>query len=286
MSERRAILARLAPAVLLIGLALAWLLPDPPSLRLTTSDTQPAEAWAAALDALPDAPLVLVGFDPDVGTYAEVRPTVRAAIADLLNRNARLALVSLTPEGRALLVTELDRLRRSEVNVARLLDLGYLPGAEAALVSIAAAPPLPSGAAGEVARRLSEDGTDAVDAVLVVGGNDLGPRSWVEQVAPRVPGTPIVAIAPTVLLPELQPYLASGQLAALLGTPRDGATYRAAVDVGSLGRLREQGEPPIAALMLGLFVAVVVVGQAWGRRLVDQVREGRHDGRHDGREGG
>jgi hypothetical protein len=282
MSERRAVLARLAPAVLLIGLAAAWLLPDSAALRLASSDREPADGWAAALDALPAAPLVLVGFDPDVGTYAEVRPTVRAALADLLNRNARVALVSLTPEGRALLVTELSRLRRSEANAARLLDLGYVPGAEAALVSIAAGPPLPAGAQGEVARRLSDEGIGGVDAAVVVGGNDLGPRSWVEQVAPRLPGLPILAVAPTVLLPELQPYLASGQLAALLGTPRDGATYRSTVDLGSLGRLREDGEPPLAALTLGLLIAVLVVGQAWGRRLVDQVREGAHDGRDAG----
>jgi hypothetical protein len=279
MSDRRAILARLAPAVLLIGLAAAWLLPDSASLRLTGSDATASDRWTAVLDELPDAPLVLVGFDPDLGTYAEVRPTVRAMLADLLNRNARLALVSLTPEGRALLVTELDRLRRNAANPARLLDLGFLPGAEAALVAIAAAPPLPPGSEGEAARRLADGGIDAVDAVVVVGGNDLGPRSWVEQVVPRVPGTPVLAIAPTVLLPELQPYVGSGQLAALIGTPRDGATYRAAVDLGALGQLREQGEPPLAALTLGLLVAVLAVGQAWGRRLVDQVREGRHDGR-------
>lgn len=277
MSDRGAILARLAPAILVLVLAAAWLLPDLASLRLASSDGAPAERWAAALDELPDAPLVLVGFDPDLGTYAEVRPTVRAALADLLNRNARLALISLTPEGRALMVTELERLRRGEANTARLLDLGYLPGAEAALVAIASDPPLPSRAEGEAARRLGDEGIDAVDAMVVVGGNDLGPRSWVEQVGPRVPGTPIVAIAPTVLLPELQPYLDSGQLAALLGTPRDGATYRAAVDVGALGRLREQGEPPVAALTLGLLIALLVIGQAWGRRLVDRVREGRHE---------
>ena len=51
-------------------------------------------------DDLPAGPLVLVGFDPDLGTYAEVRPTVRTALADLLDRDARLAFISLTPEGR------------------------------------------------------------------------------------------------------------------------------------------------------------------------------------------
>lgn len=282
MSERRAQLVRLAPVLLLVGLAAAWLLPDPDSLRLASSDRSAADGWTTTLDELPDDPTVLVGFDPDIGTYAEVRPTVRTALADLLNRNARLLFVSLTPEGRALLVAELERLRRGEANAARLLDLGYLPGAEAALVSIAASPPLPAGSEGEIARRLADEGIAAVDAAVVIGGNDLGPRSWVEQVAPRVPSLPILAIAPTVLLPELQPYLASGQLAALLGTPRDGAAYRSVADVGSLGRLREAEEPPVTALTLGLLIAVAIVGQAWGSRLVAQLRAADRDGRELG----
>lgn len=282
MSDRRALLVRLAPAVLLIGLAAAWLLPDAAGLRLASADASPAEAWSAALDALPDDPIVLVGFDPDIGTYAEVRPTVRAALADLLNRNARVAVVSLTPEGRALLVSELARLRGSDANGATVLDLGFLPGSEAALVSIASGPPVPTTATGDTARRLAGDGMGAVDAAVVVGGNDIGPRSWVEQVGPRVAGLPILAIAPTVLLPELQPYLVTGQLAALLGTPRDGAAYRSHAELGSLDRLREPGEPRVVALTLGLLIAVLVIGQAWGGRLVRQLREAGRDGREPG----
>ena len=272
-------LVRLAPALLLLGLAAAWLLPDPGSLRLASADRSAADGWIEALDALPEDATVLVGFDPDVGTYAEIRPTVRAALADLLNRNARIVLVSLTPEGRALSVAEQARLRRGEANAARILDIGYLPGAEAALVSIASVPRVPDPTAGEIARRLASQGIEAVDAALVVGGNDLGPRSWVEQFAPRVEELPLLAIAPTVLLPELQPYVASGQLAALLGTPRDGAAYRSIVELGPLDRLREPAEPPVAALTLGLLVAVAVVGQAWGGRLAAELRRNDRESR-------
>ena len=282
MNDRRAILARLAPAVLLVGLAAAWLLPESGALRLASADQATADAWTAALDGLPAASTVLIGFDPDVGTYPEVRPTVRTTLADLLNRDARLVFVSLTPEGRALLVSELARLRRGEANAARILDLGYLPGAEAALVSIAGAPPVPAGAEGEIARRVRDEGIDAMDAILVVGGNDLGPRSWVEQVRPRIGPMPILAIAPTVLLPELQPYLGSGQLAALLATPRDGAAYRDGAELGPLERLREAGEPRTAAVLFGLLVALLVVGQAWGGRIAGQLREAAHEPRDGG----
>lgn len=279
MSDRRALLERLAPAALIVVLAAAWLLPETGAVRLASPDRTAADGWTEALDALPEAATVLVGFDPDIGTYPEVRATVRVALADLLNREGRLAFVSLTPEGRALLVSELARLRRERANDARLLDLGYLPGAEAALVSIARRPPVPSGAEGELAARIAAEGIEAVDAILVVGGNDLGPRSWVEQVRPRVDDVPILAIAPTVLLPELQPYVGSGQLAALLGTPRDGAAYRDAAELGPLERLRESREVGAAAVLIGLLLAVLVVGQAWGRRLLAQLRETGRDGR-------
>lgn len=279
MTDRRALLARLAPAALITLLAAAWLLPETGAVRLASADPSAALGWTEALDALPEDATVLVGFDPDIGTYPEVRATVRVALADLLDRDARLALLSLTPEGRALLVSELARLRRGDANATRLLDLGYLPGAEAALVSIARRPSVPPDADGELARRIDAEGIDAIDAILVVGGNDLGPRSWVEQVRPRAGDTPILAIAPTVVLPELQPYLASGQLAALLGTPRDGAAYRAGPELGRLDPLREAPEPGAAAVLIGLLLAVAAVGEAWGRRLLAQVRETGRDGR-------
>lgn len=278
MTDRRALAQRLAPLVLLVLLAGAWLVPAPALLRLGSSGPEPADRWSDALDALSDDALVLVGFDPDVGTYAEIRATVRAALADLLNRDARLAFVNLTPEGRALLIAELARLGRGEANPTRWLDLGFLPGAEAALVSLAGALDVPGDADGAIARRLETEGTDAVEALLVVGGNDLGPRSWVEQVLPRLGDRPLLAIAPTILLPELQPFLATGQVDALLATPGDGAAYRAAVELGPLERLREP-EPSVLPLLLGMLVALGVLGQAWVTRAGSSIREFGREGR-------
>ena len=277
MSDRGQLLVRLAPLALVVVLAAAWLLPAVGGLRLASADESASSRWTAALDALPPDPVVLVGFDPDLGTFAEVRPTVRAALADLLNRDARLVFVSLTPEGRALGLAELDRLARAETNPTRRLDLGFRPGAEAALVALAHDPQVPAGADGGLARIVADEGIGAFDAALVVGGNDLGPRSWVEQLQPRVDGLMLLAIAPTSLLPELQPYTETGQLAALLATPRDGAAYRSQADLGALERLRETPELPVAAVAIGLVAAIVVLGQAWGTRLAGQLRGAGHE---------
>jgi hypothetical protein len=253
MSDRARLLRRAAPAVLLVALALASQLPMPAGLELAAPDPRAADAMTAALDGLPGQPSVLVGFDPDLGTYAEVRPTVRVLVAELLARDASLAFVSLTAEGRALAAAELARLARLGTDADAVRDLGFIAGAEAGLVDLA------------------ETGTAGIDAVVVVGGNDLGPRSWVEQVLSRVDDVPLLAVTPAVLLPEVQPYVLSRQLDAALVTPREGAAFRAAASASP-----DSGdEPGTLPIVVGMLVAVVVLGQALAGRLAGVLRANR-----------
>ncbi len=244
MSDRVRLLRWVGPAALVAALVVGTAIPTPDWLRLGTPDPRAADGMAAVLDALPDRASVLVGFDPDLGTYAEVRPTVRALFADLLDRDARLAFVSLTAEGRALAIAERDRLERAGGDAGAFADLGFVAGAEAGLV--------------DLAQGLSE----RYDAIVVVGGNDLGPRSWVEQVLPRVRDIPLMAVTPVILLPEVGPYLASGQLDAALITPREGAAYRAGLDLDGPSSPVEGREPSTLAILLGVLAAVAVLGQA------------------------
>lgn len=237
-------------------------MPALPGLDLAPSDTEAVAAWDATLDDLPPTPLVLVAFDADVGTYAEIRPTVRAAIGDLLAREARLAFVSLTPDGRALALGELDRLETGGANPQRRVDLGFVPGAEAAIVELARDLPLPADAPAAIARRIADQGPEAIDALFVVGGNEIGPRSWLEQFLPRVGPRPVVAVAPTILLPELLPYAESGQIGGLIATPGDGAAYRDTVWLGNLDRFADAAPPRPLPVAIGLLVAVAILGWA------------------------
>ena len=187
MAERRALLRRLAPALLLVALGIAWLVPALPGLDLAPSETDAAAAWERPSTSCRRTPLVLVAFDADLGTYAEIRPTVRAAIGDLLAREARLAFVSLTPEGRALASGELDRSSARGEPAAPdrpRLRAGRRGGHRRAVARAA-------GAGGRlVVPGLTDEGIAAIDAVFVVGGNDIGPRSWVEQFLPRIARVP------------------------------------------------------------------------------------------------
>ncbi len=217
---------RLAPLTLIAVIVIGVVVGSVGGLRLGAPRSAAAWAFQAALDGAVARGRVLVAFDPDIGTYAEIRPAVRAALAQLAAHGASLSFISFSPEGRALAVAELDRLGRGSVQASHLLDLGFRAGAEAGLIG-AVRSAIPDAASGALADGLRADGggVAAFDMTLVVGGTEIGPRSWVEQVAPRVPQLRALAIVPTVLEPLAAPYARSGQLAALLATTRDAAAY-------------------------------------------------------------
>ena len=259
----------LAPVALLalLGLA-AFVRPGDGGgpLLLANPDRSRVSEVRAVMARLPETPLVLVGLDPDLGTYAEIRAVVRAAFDDLRARHARLAVISFTPEGRAVAAAEIDRLERSGVGSDALLDLGFIAGAEAGMVR-AVTDLVPDEAVGTLADdvRQAGGGMGAFDLALVIGGGDLGPRSWVEQVSTRLPALPIIAIAPTFAQPELAPYLRTGQLVALLATLRDGAAYVAAVGdaaTPTLGDAPRERVPSALAMLLGMLLALAVLAVA------------------------
>lgn len=279
----------IAPFALLGLLAVAVVLPNlAPPLSLANPDRTSASGFRAALAALPARPLVLVAFDADFGTYPEITYATRSVLDDLAREGASLAVVSYSPEGRALAGAELERLRRGGMGDDRLLDLGYRSGVEAALVQSVTSV-VTEASSGPIAVRIrgGGGGIDAFDAALIVGGSDLGPRIWVEQVATRSPELPLLAIAPTFLRPELQPYLASGQLAGLLGTLRDGVAYGAdsadsadsadAADSAGIARSAAATDRPPSALamLLGMLVAIGVLLEATGGRLTSWLGEQR-----------
>jgi hypothetical protein len=287
--RRRPALATLAAPALLVVLAAATIIgphDETDGLALAAPDLSRVSEVRAALAGLPDDPLVLVGMDADLGTYPEIRTTVRALMADLRSRGASLAFISFSTEGRAVAAAELDRLREQGVDEGRLLDLGFVAGAEAGLVR-SVGTLLPRSATGDLAGEVRSrgGGIAAFDLAVVVGGIDFGPRSWVEQVGTRLPALPVVAVAPTVAQPELAPYLRTGQLAALLATVRDGTAYTELVE--SQQPPAASGAPPpepihsSLAMLIGMLVALAVIGR---NLLVGGRQSRRADGEEPGAE--
>jgi hypothetical protein len=264
---RVARLRRSAPALLLLlALAVASLLSGGTvGLRLASPDRSHVDQLRSAIVRLPSSALVLIAFDADLGTYAEIRATTRVAIADLAAHGARLAIVSFTPEGRAIAAAERERITRAGGGEPPA-DLGFVAGSEAGLVrSIESI--VPFAAEGDLfdAIRQRGGGIGAFDMVLIVSGSDISARSWVEQVGTRLPELSMVAIAPTFLDPELEPYLRSGQLTALLATLREGVAYAEAVSTGSAASPGPLVGP--LPMLVGMLAALAVMAEAAFRRL-------------------
>lgn len=218
-----------------------------------------AEAFMREIDELDDGRPALVVFDADLGTYGEIVHPTRAALRQLTAAGRPISIVSFTPEGRLLALAELDRLADGAAAGGTPRDLGYRAGAEAAL-----------------ARSVEELDLASFELVLLVGGSDIGPRSWVEQVQPRTGGPQaqrLIAIAPSLLLPELEPYRSTAQLAALLSNPRDGLAYAARVDADTEPSGRAPGVPPSGlAVLVGMVAALGVLALALARRVLVGVR--------------
>lgn len=264
---RRPSAATIGLALFFAAMAAAILVRPGENAGLQLANPDPARAREVRLAITGDLPangLVLVGMDGDLGTYPEIRAATRAAFVDLIDRGASLAFVSYTPEGRAIAVAEVQRLRGRATRPDSVLDLGYVTGSEAGMVRTVT-DLLPTDAAGSFADavRSRGGGMSAFDMALVVSGSDLGARSWMEQVSTRLPNLPIVAIAPTFAQPELQPYLRTGQLAGLLATTRDDAAYVELVAAAQppAGARKLDLPPAAAAIFIGLLVALGVL--AW-----------------------
>lgn len=262
----RGVARRSAPLLLLLLLAAAWLVPlgsGEPGLRLATPDRSRVDRFRAAIDGLPSEPLVLVAFDPDLGTYPEIRSATRAMLADLDGHGARTALVSFTPDGRALAAAERDRIAREGGTPPA--DLGFVAGSEAGLVR-GIATIVPESATSVTAEmiRARGGGIAAFDLVVVISGSDLSARSWIEQVGSRLPDLKLASIAPTFLDPELEPYLGSGQLVGLLATLRDGVAYADAV--GGSSAASAGATPAALPMLVGMLLALAALLDAAVRR--------------------
>lgn len=262
-------LRRAAPGlILLVLLAGATLVPaaNQSGLRLESPDRSRVDQLRAAIGDLAIGALVLVACDADLGTYPEIRAATRAALADLSAHGAQLAIVSFTPDGRAIAAAEQDRIAREGID-APPADLGFVAGSEAGLVR-AITSIVPSAASGTVvdAIRQRGGGIGAFDMVLIVSGSDISARSWVEQVGSRVRTLRMVAIAPTFLDPELEPYLRAGQLSGLLSTVRDDAAYSEAVRATSEADLGPIPTP--LAMLVGMLAALAVLADSTIRHLV------------------
>ncbi len=221
----------LAPAFFL-AILLALLLSDLRSPPASAPPLRPdVETVFQLIEILPPGARVLLAWDYEPTTQGEMQLLARPILQHLQQRQALIADVSLRPFG-AGVAADARRLAASmrPPGVAAIrpsIDLGFIPGNAAALQALAIAPARAANLPASDMQALdiaADAGITAFDLIIEFSAEATATREWVEQIAARQP-TPLIVAASGAITPALEPYVQSGQIAALLSGYPDALAY-------------------------------------------------------------
>lgn len=268
----RLVVALMLIAVIILGLMVRPLVGISAGLIAPGSSVSQV---SGSVNALPEASPVLVVIDYEAGLSGELEAAAAPVIQHLMNRKARMVLISTQPVGTVLgeeLLKAAADPQRGGVKGYSIsqstANLGYLVGGAIALRELAApmgadAPrplqqilPAPfraeGGWNGLVLKSLSQV-TDFKRVILLTDSVENG-RAWIEQVQPALQGkTPLLVISSAQAAPLLLPYQSSGQVNGLISGLVGGRAYE-----------ELQRRPAVAgaywnAYLLGLGLVILLV---------------------------
>jgi hypothetical protein len=176
------------------------------------------------INQLPDNARILVGFDFEPGLAAELDTAAAPVINHLMDQGALLTLISTSPNGPILAERFMQSAQSDQQYISGLdyINLGYLPGGAAGLVSFLDNPQgtIPSSIDGiplwetergsEVPVLGDIDQVTDYEMVLVLVDDPESARAWIEQLGPRISDplelTSLVLITSAQLEPVVRPY--------------------------------------------------------------------------------
>jgi hypothetical protein len=219
--------------VLIVAVAIPILL-GKPLLPHTVEPTLAEEDLYATIEALANNAPVLLAFDYDPSTSGEMEVVAQSLVGQLMDRGARVVIMSLLPAGPATAQSLVDKLAAERTDYAdsygqRYANLGYLPGQAAAvrLVGVSLETAFPHDYFGTplsdlpVMQGLS-NGQD-FDLVLELAAAQDSLRWWVEQAGTpyEIPlGAGVSASVAPLARPyyETEPKQLVGMVAGVQGT--------------------------------------------------------------------
>ncbi|MBC7224619.1 MAG: hypothetical protein H5T59_10180 [Anaerolineae bacterium] len=223
------------------------------------------EALYQEVEQVQPGDAVLVGWDVDPSSAGEMLPLAEAVLGHLMQRGARIFVVSQLPAGPPLAQQTLEGMAQTQGTYAygtHFLNLGYLPGDELGLRALSGAGGLASLGQDYVeGKALAEWGVaEGVQGVqdfrlVVLLAEDPGRvRRWIEQVGAQH-DVPMVAAVGAAALPALQPYYETQprQLRGLAGGTPGAAAYE------SLRGVYLAGQSSMEALTGGVLALVFIV---------------------------
>ncbi len=263
--RRKGLLSRLLRLSIHAFLLLAVLIPILLGTQWFTAasvsgGSEGSRAFFDTVQSLPPDSTVLMAYDYDPATAAEMDLQAEAIVHHLMSRNLKIIAVSLLPAGPAVAQDIMDRAAAIQGYAygKQYLNLGYLPGHEAGVRDLAQNP---VGATKEdylnreplTAIPLTQNISRVEDLALIVemAGSQDSLKWWIEQAGSQHE-VPIVAGISAAVEPYARPYYGSGQLAGLISGLIGAAEYEALTDrpASAIDSLDPQATAHLALLVL------------------------------------
>jgi hypothetical protein len=207
-----------------------------------TPSSAPQEVLAAqsSLASVQENSVVLVVADYSPAVNGEMHAAASAALASLMKKGVRLATISTTTTGQALvdqLIAELapgnDDNLKAYRTVEKVVRLGYLPGGATALASFVADPrtTAPFSVDSEFAWKAPSflqdiSGIPDFSRIVLLTSDANSGQAWIEQVQPKLgEGSSILVIAGAQAAPALRPYVNAHQVGGMIAGIAGGAAF-------------------------------------------------------------
>jgi hypothetical protein len=212
------------------------------------------------IDSLPRGSIVLVSFDHEASALPEIRPLTLALLRHLFQRGDRVVGVALMAEGTAIgyrsLQTVGDEFGRTYGT--DYVYLGFKPQYTAAILSMGESIPktFPRDYLGTPYENIpllhGVHNYDDVALVLSISDGNLATH-WIEYGHSRFK-VKVCAAVTAAMVTSYDPYLGSGQLAAMVGGLRGAAEYEQLIKIGGGG-----GRGMVAQSASHIYILILIV---------------------------
>jgi len=227
---------------------------------ITTPET---ETLHRVIDILPEGSLVMLSFDFDPASGAEVQPMTEAIVHHCFKKNLKLICPSLWPQGPSLATEVFNKLapRYNKTYGVDWVNLGYLPGPTTGLTQVetlaaSVRTAYPSDVKGtpldDIPLTKNFDKLQQVKAIISFTAGDPGLLGWI-QVAKDRYNVPVGGGGTAVNAPQFYPFIQSGQVSGFLGGLRGAAEYETMVGEPGLGTSGMDAQS-IAHLVIIIFI--------------------------------
>lgn len=240
-------------------------------LNLPVSPSEPVRKVHDYVSDLPSGSLVWLGFDYWATTRAECDPSAEAVARQLFQKGCRIVTTSTIPDGALISQKILGRLARENgkkygVDYA---VLGYKAGSQLAIKQICenVKVAFPTDVLGTKLddMPLTRAFRNFRDVDMIFSISDNKTLDYYAIVAHTQFGLPVAGAATAVMVPELMPYVNSGQLIGVLGGLRGAAEYEKLTGYPGLGT-RGMDVQSIVHLLIVTLIIVSNVGYFASRR--------------------